>query len=486
MSGDYRTVIGLEVHVQTATVSKMFCGCSTTFGAAANSQTCPVCLGFPGSLPVINAAVIELGIRIALALNCEIAPWTRFDRKNYFYPDLPKAYQISQFDQPLCQHGYLEIETDSEDRRIGVTRVHMEEDAGKLIHASDGSGSLVDYNRCGTPLLEIVSEPDLTHPDEAYAYLTVLKAIIEYLEVSDCNMEQGSLRCDANVSLAPLDAEQFGAKVEVKNLNSFKAVRAALAFEVHRQTAALDSGEHINQETRLWDEAAGRTRSMRSKEASHDYRYFPEPDLPTVQITEEQVAQVRASLPEMPRQRRERFVEAHGLSAYDAGVLTSSKVLADYFEDCLAVCPQPKALCNWITSQVMGYLNAHGQPIEAIGQLTPAQLGGLVTLVETGTINGKIAKQVLPELIETDAEPRALVESRRLVQISDEGALRDIVRQVIADNPDSIADYRAGKSKAMSFLVGGVMKTTKGQANPQMVSRLLEEELAETSGSKSS
>jgi len=476
---DYETVIGLEVHVELKTNTKIFCNCSTEFGADPNHHVCPVCLGLPGVLPVLNKKVVEFGILAGLALNCEIAEFSKFDRKNYFYPDLPKAYQISQYDLPLAQNGYLEIDTREGSKRIGITRIHMEEDAGKLVHQgsiSTSPYSLVDYNRTGVPLIEIVSEPDMNSPEEARAYLEKLKAIIQYTGVSDCKMQEGSLRCDANISIRPAGTKEFGTKTEIKNLNSFKALQRALTYEVERQIEVLEEGGQIVQETRTWDEDKGITLSLRSKEEAHDYRYFPEPDLVPVVISREWVDSIKKRLPEMPGEKRKRYVEEYGLPAYDAQVITTSKEMADFFEECVAGYPDAKTVSNWMMGDLSRLLNANNMDITQC-RIKPSQLVEMLKLLDEGTISGKIAKTVFEEMFETGKDPGAIVEEKGLVQISDEAAIQGIIDEVIADNPKSVQDYKAGKKKAMGFLVGQVMKATKGKANPQVVNKILQEKL---------
>lgn len=472
----FETVIGLEVHVELSTESKIFCNCSTKFGSPPNSQTCPICLGHPGGLPVLNEQALRYAIKAALALNCTVDEETKFDRKNYFYPDSPKAYQISQDDQPIGRNGWIEIEVDGEKKRIGIMRLHLEEDAGKLIHAEGEHYSLVDFNRVGTPLVEIVSDPDLRSPEEAYAYLEKLKSILSYTDVSDLRMEQGSLRCDANISIRPVGQKEFGTKVELKNMNTFKGVQRALEYEEHRQARVLLAGGEVNQETRRWDEARGQTQTLRDKEEANDYRYFPDPDLAKIRISPELLAEIKSEIPELPDARRERYMSEYGLSAYDAGVLTASKAIADFFEETTKHCQDAKQVANWIMGEVLAYLNAHEQEITDIS-LTPLNLGKLIDLIEKGTISGKIAKSIFPEMIETGADPVKIVEEKGLVQISDVGELTKIVVEVIENNPQSVADYKDGKAKAIGYLVGQVMKATKGKANPQMVNQLLVEEI---------
>lgn len=470
----FETVIGLEVHVELHTKSKIFCGCATSFGAEPNSNTCPVCLGHPGTLPVLNRQAVEYAMKAAMALNCKIGSVSKFDRKNYYYPDSPKAYQISQYDQPIGEHGYIDIEVDGKLKRIRINRVHLEEDAGKLTHVM--GGSLVDFNRVGTPLIEIVSEPDLSSPEETYAYLEKLKAIMEYCDVSDVKMEQGSLRCDANVSIRPIGQAELGTKAELKNMNSFRGVVRGLEYEIARQIDVVESGGKVVQETRRWDEAQGRTFSMRSKEEAHDYRYFPDPDLVVVHIDDEWQERVRASIPELPDARKSRYMNEMGLSAYDAGVITSSIQLADLFEESLQYTDDAKAAANWIMGELLGYLNANNMELSD-SKLTGKGLGEMVGLIEKGTISNKIAKTVFKMMLETGKSPQAIVEEQGLVQISDEGAILEIVDRIIAANPQSVADYQAGKEKAIGFLVGQVMKETRGKANPALVNKLMTDRL---------
>jgi len=472
----YETVIGLEVHVELHTNSKIFCGCSTSFGAPPNTHTCPVCLGHPGVLPVLNRQAVEYAMKAAMAINCEVAEWCKFDRKNYFYPDSPKAYQISQYDQPIGQNGWIDIEVDGKTKRIGITRLHLEEDAGKLTHIDGGLGSLVDLNRVGTPLVEIVSEPDIRSPEEAKAYLEKLRAIMQYCEVSDVKMEEGSLRCDANISIRPYGQEKFGIRAELKNMNSFRGVQRGLEYEELRQADILDGGGAVVQETRRWDESQGKTFSMRGKEEAHDYRYFPDPDLVRLHIDDEWKSRVRASIPELPDARQARYMERYGLSSYDAGVLTSSMKLANFFEDSLKYTADAKASANWIMGDLLGYLNSNGLELEDV-KITGQGLGEMIQLIEKGTISTKIAKTVFKGLLETGKSPRQIVEEQGLVQISDEGAILAIVDSVIAANPQSVEDFRAGKEKAIGFLVGQIMKETKGKANPGLVNKLLVDRL---------
>ncbi|MBI4868267.1 MAG: Asp-tRNA(Asn)/Glu-tRNA(Gln) amidotransferase subunit GatB [Candidatus Wallbacteria bacterium] len=474
---DYQPVIGLEVHVQLSTRSKLFCGCSTDYsGKPPNTHVCPVCLGLPGVLPVLNDEALRLAVKTVLAVDGEVARFSQFARKQYFYPDLPKAYQISQYDRPIGLGGHIEIDLPGGPRRIGLTRIHMEEDAGKLVHPAGEAHSLVDYNRCCVPLIEIVSEPELRTPEEAKLYLQKLKSVLEYLEASDCNMEEGSLRCDANVSLMPVGSSTFGAKAEVKNMNSFKAVARALEYEIERQAKVLDDGGRVAQETRLWDEASGRTFPMRSKEDAHDYRYFPEPDLPPVVLEPEYIDSVRKSLPELPDARRARYMAQFGLSAYDAGVLTADRRLAGWFETGVGVHPNAKALSNWVQSELLGYLNRDGLDIGAV-KFSPADLAELVKLIDAGTISGKIAKDVFAEMYASGRPPAAVVREKGLEQISDESAIEGAVQKAIEANAEAVASYRAGKPAALGFLVGQVMRLTKGKANPGLVNKLLREKL---------
>jgi len=468
----YETVIGLEVHVELHTNSKIFCGCSTSFGAPPNANTCPICLGHPGVLPVLNKRAVEYAIKAAMALNCEIATESKFDRKNYFYPDSPKAYQISQYDQPIGKNGWIDIEVDGKTKRIGVTRLHLEEDAGKLTHLPAGVGSLVDFNRVGTPLIEIVSEPDIRSPEEARAYLEKLKAIMQYCEVSDVKMEEGSLRCDANISIRPWGQEKFGTRAELKNMNSFRGVQRGLEYEEIRQAEILDSGGEVVQETRRWDEAQGKTLSMRGKEEAHDYRYFPDPDLVKLYISDEWKASIRATIPELPDAKKARYAEQYGLSSYDADVITSSLPLARFFEESLEYTKDAKAVANWIMGDLLGYLNANNlelQDVKASGK----GLGEMIGLIENGTISTKIAKTVFKTMLETGKPPKTIVEEQGLVQISDEGEIKAVVDRIVEANPQSVADFKAGKEKAVGFLVGQVMRETKGKANPGLVNKLI-------------
>ena len=473
----FETVIGLEVHVELATRTKIFCDCANEFGAAPNTRVCPVCLGSPGVLPVLNEQALALGIRAALALNCEVRRSSKFDRKNYFYPDSPKAYQISQYDEPIGERGHVEIVVDGAMKRIGITRVHLEEDAGKLNHSPFGDHSLVDLNRVGVPLIEIVSEPDIRTPEEARLYMEEVRDILRYCGVSECRMEEGSMRCDANISLRPAGQRAFGTKTEIKNMNSFRNVQRGLEYEQRRQEEALRAGREIRQQTLRWDEATGGTVVMRSKEDAHDYRYFPEPDLPRSELTEAYIAERRAEIPELPAAKRERFVRQYGLPAYDAGVLTASRALGEFFDTAAGLVKDPKLASNWIMGDLLAYLKAVGREIEEV-RMTPRQLAQLIGLIDDGTISTKIAKVIFRDVLEQGRDPRVLIEEQGLVQISDEGELRAIAQRVIAANPKSVEDYRAGKQKALGALVGQMMKETKGKANPQLVNRMIAELIA--------
>ncbi len=471
---EFEPVIGLEVHAQLKTKTKIFCGCSTAFGAPPNTHVCPVCLGMPGVLPVLNRQVLAFSLRMALATGCRINQDSRFARKNYFYPDLPKGYQISQYELPVAEHGEIYIETGAgEPRRIGITRIHMEEDAGKLVHDPDRPVSRVDLNRTGVPLIEIVSEPDLRSPEEAGAYLRKLRTIVRYLDICDGNLEEGSFRCDANISIRPVGTTPFGTRAELKNLNSFRNVEKAIYYEIGRQKELLLDGGAVVQETRLWDPERECTTSMRGKEEAHDYRYFPDPDLLPVVVDDEWLAAIRSELPELPDSRRQRFVEAFGLTDYDAARLTADRDLADYFEACLAHAPQAKPAANWILGALMAWLNAEGRSIDQ-SPVTPEHLGQLLALIDAGTISGKIAKTVFEEMARTGQAPQAIVEARGLVQVSDAGELEAVVTKVLAAAPDEVAAYRQGKKKLMGFFVGQVMRETRGKANPKLVNEILQ------------
>ncbi|MEW6595725.1 MAG: Asp-tRNA(Asn)/Glu-tRNA(Gln) amidotransferase subunit GatB [Thermodesulfobacteriota bacterium] len=476
---DFETVIGLEVHAQLKTKSKIFCGCTTEFGRPPNSNTCPVCLGMPGVLPVLNRRVVEFAIKLGLATNCTLNLRNQFARKNYFYPDLPKGYQISQFELPIAEHGWIEIEVGGKTRKIGLTRIHMEEDAGKLIHDEREPKSYVDLNRTGVPLLEIVSEPDLRSPEEAAAYLKKLHAIVRYLDICDGNMQEGSFRCDANISLRPRGETKFGTRTELKNMNSFRNVQRGLEYEERRQRDLLLDGEAVVQETLLWDADRGVTNSMRSKEEAHDYRYFPDPDLVPVVLDEAWISEIKGTMPELPHERKKRFVEALDLPEADAEVLTSTRELADYFEQALAEYAQPKKLGNWIMTELMRALKGEEGIDLSQCRVAPKQLAALMTMMEQGTISGKIAKTVFEEMMATGKDPEAVVKEKNLVQMSDIGELEAIVREIIAANPEQAQQFREGKTKVMGFFVGQLMKKTSGKANPQMANDLFVKALAE-------
>jgi aspartyl-tRNA(Asn)/glutamyl-tRNA(Gln) amidotransferase subunit B len=477
----YDVVIGLEIHAQLTTRTKMFCGCPTTFGAPPNTQTCPVCQGMPGTLPVINRRAIEYGARTALAFNCRVNEACRFARKHYYYPDMPKNFQISQYEEPLAEDGWLEIDMPGGGtRRIGIERLHLEEDVGKLVHEGTletAQASLVDYNRAGVPLMETVSRPEIQSPEEAATYLRAFRAVLVSLGVNDGNMEEGSLRCDANISLKPAGAKELGTKVEIKNLNSFRNVQRALEFEAKRQAEALSRGERIVQETRLWDADRGYTRSMRSKEYAHDYRYFPEPDLVPLKFDRAWVEEILRALPELPRARRQRFVAEYGLPAYDAGILTQSRALADYYEAAVRAFPQSKLVSNWMMSELLRLLPGDDEAAIAGARITPARLAGLLALIEDGTISGKIAKTVFEKMFETGEEAAAIVRREGLTQVADAGALTGLVEAAIAGNARAVEDFRKGKTAAAKALVGQVMKASGGKANPAMVTKLVEEKL---------
>ena len=476
----YEPVIGLEVHAQILTESKIFCGCSTRFGDAPNRNTCPVCMGFPGVLPVLNRKVVEHTIRTGLATHCTIARQSRWARKNYFYPDLPKGYQISQYELPLCTGGHVDVSVDGASKRVRLTRIHMEEDAGKNIHDVRGDHSLVDLNRAGVPLMEIVSEPDMRSPGEAGDYLRTLRSILEYLEVCDGNMEEGSFRCDANVSLRPEGDDELGVKVEIKNLNSFKSVEKALEHEIRRQGQVLSDGDAVVQETRLWDPDAEVTRAMRTKEFAHDYRYFPDPDLLPLEIDDEWIGEIRATLPELARERQQRFMDDYGLPAYDADILTQRRDVADYFEDAVKAHANPKAIANWLMGDLFRVLKERKLDAALRIESWPvaaADLARMVQLVDEGTISGKLAKTVFNEMLETGKGPDAIVKEKGLEQVSDTGALETAVDEVLSTCEAQVEEYRAGKQKVLGFLVGQVMKATRGKANPQMVNEILRSKL---------
>ncbi|CAI4032600.1 Aspartyl/glutamyl-tRNA(Asn/Gln) amidotransferase subunit B [Nitrospira tepida] len=473
----YEVVVGVEVHAQLRTRSKMFCGCGTTFGAAPNTLVCPVCLGLPGSLPVVNRTAVEMAIRAGLALNCTIETASRFARKNYFYPDLPKGYQISQYESPICANGWLDIQTGTATKRVRIRRAHLEEDAGKNVHETGTVSSRIDLNRAGTPLLEIVTEPDLRSPDEVVAYLKALRDLLVYLEVCDGNMEEGSFRCEPNLSLRPVGQAAYGTKVELKNINSFKFAKDAMEYEIKRQAKVLDEGGTIQQETRLWDLERGQTAVMRSKEEAHDYRYFPDPDLLPLTIDPAWIEALRATLPELPEAKQMRFVSDYGLPEYDAQVLTGSKALADYFEACVRLFPQSKTVSNFVMGELLRELNQSGLSADR-SPVTPDRLAALLQLVERGTISLKVARDIFPDLYRSGASPERFVQEKGLMQVSDEGALGLIIDEVLVKNPAQVGQYKSGKTQVLGFLVGQVMKASGGKANPGKVNELLREKLA--------
>ncbi|MBE0447005.1 MAG: Asp-tRNA(Asn)/Glu-tRNA(Gln) amidotransferase subunit GatB [Actinobacteria bacterium] len=480
---EYESVIGLEIHVELDTESKMFCNCSTRFGEEPNTQTCPVCLGLPGSLPVANEKAIEYVIKSGLAIGCDISLYSQFHRKNYFYPDMPKNYQISQYDLPLCINGHVDLDMDDYETRIGVTRIHLEEDTGKLIHVG-GAGriagaeySLVDFNRAGVPLMEIVSEPDIRTPEEAKVYAQKLRAILISLGVSDCSMEKGSMRVDANVSIRPKGSTEFGVKTELKNLNSFRSLQRALTYEIERQKKALEEGEVIVQETRHWDESKNRTSILRTKEYAHDYRYFPDPDLVPMQFDSSWIESLKAEIPELPDERKQRFIRRFGLPAHDANLLTATKAMGDFFEEAVSIyAGDPKAISNWILGDLSYYLNTENLEIDE-SAITPKHIVEMLKLIDNGTISGKIAKEIFPEMFETGKMPQAIVEERGMTQISGEDEIAKIIDTVLAENAAVVQEYREGKERAFGFLVGQAMRLTKGRANPQLVNKLLREKL---------
>ena len=473
---DYEAVIGLEVHIQLLTKTKIFCGCSTDFGAPPNTHVCPVCMGMPGVLPVLNKKVVEYAIKLGLALGCDINKFSRFARKNYFYPDLPKGYQISQFELPILENGGVEIYVNGEYKKVALERIHMEEDAGKTVHRPDGS--YVDYNRAGVPLLEIVSRPVMHTPEEAGEYLRSLRKIVRYLGICDGNMEEGSLRCDANVSVRPKGETKLGTKTELKNMNSFKHVEKALEYEIERQIEVLEDGGRMEQQTRLWDEKQGITKPMRSKEESFEYRYFPEPDLVPLIIDDDWIEELRGEIPELPRKKLERFVSEYGIKEDDARILTDEKELADYFEEAAKGYKNPQAIANWILSELLGYLNKENKEIKDT-VVKPSQIRELVELVDGGTISGKIAKSVFKDMYQTGKNPKDIVNDKGLVQITDRSALEGIVEDVIKNNPKAVEQYKSGKKNTIGFFVGQVMKATKGKANPKLVNEILTQKLGE-------
>jgi aspartyl-tRNA(Asn)/glutamyl-tRNA(Gln) amidotransferase subunit B len=478
----YEAVIGLEVHAQLETLTKAFCGCSTHFGDAPNANTCPVCLGLPGALPVLNKKALQLAIRASLALHCKIQERSRFARKNYFYPDLPKGYQISMYELPLATQGWLDIDLDGGTKRIGITRLHMEDDAGKSLHegfADSDRWSYIDFSRCGVPLIEIVSEPDLRTPAEAYAYLNTLKQILEYTEVSDCNMEEGSLRCDANVSVRLRGAPKFGTKAEVKNLNSFRYLSHALEYEIERQIGVLESGSQVRQETRLWNVSAGRTEPMRSKEFAHDYRYFPDPDLLPVSVRAKVVEQIRQSMPELPGAKVARFEAQYGLTPYDAGVLTATRTMADYFEAAVSAGASAKPAASWISIELLRRLNEAGKGI-AESPVDPGALAELLKKIDSGEITAASGKKVFATMFDTGKRAAAIIAAEGLAQITDTGMIEKTARAIVAKNPDNVAKFRSGNEGVFKFFVGQVMRETRGQANPQLVNEILKRILGES------
>ena len=473
---DYEVVIGLEVHSELSTKTKIFCSCPTEFGGDPNTHTCPVCMAMPGSLPVLNEKVVEYAVKAGLATNCEISRDSKNDRKNYFYPDLPKSYQISQFDKPLCERGYVEIETSEGKKKIRLTRIHIEEDAGKLNHDPYGRGSLVDLNRAGVPLIEIVSEPDLRSAEEVEAYMRKLKSILEYIEVSDCKMQEGSLRADVNVSIRPKGSTEFGTRTEMKNMNSFRSIVRAIEYEIDRQVDVVDNGGKITQETLRWDDVSGKTFPMRDKEDAQDYRYFPDPDLVAIRLSEEYIQNIKNNLPELPESRRKRYIDEFGLTEKDAKLITASKYLSDLFEGAEKICGNAKACANWILSDISRILNEKEMEPDQI-PFTEKELAKTIELIDKGTISSAIAKKVVTELFENPEDPQQIIEKNGWIQISDEGAIKEVVLKILEANPQSVADYKGGKEKALGFLVGQAMKETKGKANPGMLNKMFIEEL---------
>ncbi len=474
---DYETVMGLEVHAELSTKTKIFCSCPTEFGADPNTHVCPVCMAMPGALPVLNEKVVEYAVKAGLATNCTISRDSKNDRKNYFYPDLPKSYQISQFDKPLCEHGYVEIEDEEGNKKkIRILRIHIEEDAGKLNHNEFGGGSLVDLNRAGVPLIEIVSEPDLRSTKEVEEYLRKLKSILEYIEVSDCKMQEGSFRADVNVSVRKKGAKEFGTRTEMKNMNSFRSIIRGIEYEADRQIELLEEGGKVEQETLRWDDVSGRTFSMRDKEDAQDYRYFPEPDLVAIRLSEEYIENIKKNLPELPESRKQRYLTEFGLSEKDSNMLTSSKYLSNLFEGAEKICKNAKAVANWLLSDVSRILNEREEEADSI-PFTEEQLAKMIILIDKGTISSAIGKKVLEELFENPKDPEEIIKEKGWIQISDEGAIKEIVAKILEANPASIADFKAGKDRALGFLVGQAMKETKGKANPQMLNKMFLEEL---------
>ena len=474
---DYEIVMGLEVHAELSTKTKIFCSCPTEFGGEPNTHTCPICMAMPGTLPVLNEKVVEYAVKAGLATNCEISRNSKNDRKNYFYPDLPKSYQISQFDMPLCEHGYIEIELeDGEKKKIRLTRIHIEEDAGKLNHNEFGGGSLVDLNRAGVPLIEIVSEPDLRSSKEVEAYLKKLKSILEYIEVSDCKMQEGSFRADVNVSVRKKGETKFGTRTEMKNMNSFRSIVRAIEYEADRQIDVLEDGGVIEQETLRWDDVSGKTFSMRDKEDAQDYRYFPDPDLVAIKLSDEYIENIKNNLPELPESRKARYMGEIGLSEKDSNLLTASKYLSNMFEAASKICGNHKAVANWLLSDVSRILNEKEIEADSI-PFTAEQLAKMIMLIDKGTISSAIGKKVIEELFEEPKDPEEIIKEKGWIQISDEGAIKEVVLKILEANPQSVADYKAGKDKALGFLVGQAMKETKGKANPQMLNKMFIEEL---------
>jgi aspartyl-tRNA(Asn)/glutamyl-tRNA(Gln) amidotransferase subunit B len=480
---EFEPVIGLEVHAQLKTKTKIFCNCSTMFGALPNTHVCPVCSGMPGSLPVLNRKVVEYTIRMGIAVGCSIERESRFARKNYFYPDLPKGYQISQYELPIARNGHITLDVNGKRENIRIMRIHMEEDAGKLTHAPDRPVSFVDFNRTGVPLIEIVSEPDIRTPEAASAYLKQLRAIVRYIDICDGNLEQGSFRCDANVSIRPKGVKKLGTRTEIKNLNSFKNVEKSLHYEINRQAEITGDGGKIVQETRLWDPEKNITTSMRSKEEAHDYRYFPDPDLLPLIVEEQWINEIKSRMPELPKEKKERFISEYKLPSYNAEILTSSRELSEYFEECLKVCPDPKPVSNWIMGALLGLLNASGKSI-ADSPISAIHLGQLLKLVDKGVISGKIAKTVFDEMARTSRPPMEIIEQKGLVQVTDESAIQSVVLKVLENNPKQIQEYKNGKVKIIGFFVGQVMKQTKGRANPKMVNQILKQKLDEAGREK--
>ena len=474
---DYEVVIGLEVHAELSTKTKIFCSCPTEFGGEPNTHCCPVCMAMPGTLPVLNEKVVEYAVKAGLATNCKISQDSKNDRKNYFYPDTPRAYQISQYDKPLCEKGYIDIETENGNKTIGLTRIHIEDDAGKLNHDDYGRGSLVDLNRAGVPLIEIVSEPDMRSAEEAEKYLRKLKSILEYIEVSDCKMQEGSLRADVNVSVRKKGETEFGTRTEMKNMNSFRSIIRAIEYEASRPIEVIESGGKVYQESLRWDDVSGKTFTMRDKEDAQDYRYFPEPDLVAIRLSDEYINNIKNSLPEMPESRKKRYLEEYNLSQKEARILTSSKYFSDLFEEAVRISNNPKAVSNWIMSDISKTLNEKEMEPNQI-PFTAANLAELVTLIEKGTISNAIGKKVLAELFENPKEPSKIIEEKGWIQISDEGAIKEVVLKIISENEQSVNDYKAGKDRALGFLVGQAMKQTKGKANPQLLNKMFKEELS--------